>query len=166
MRQCRPAFRMPLPHKAQKKMQNKNFKQTILQNVEMDTQTSFIANGDIMIYPCNWEADKAPVTADGQRRVNYKAGVAVDEDGKTLVKRYNIGKNGSKYEVIYETAHAEVKMTRPWKQHRFLNREKVIVDFKFPRKYPLSLMKLMFYQECEQIMAFLNSRKEDTLWKD
>ena len=147
-------------------MQNKNFKQTILQNVEMDTQTSFIANGDIMIYPCNWEADKAPVTADGQRRVNYKAGVAVDEDGKTLVKRYNIGKNGSKYEVIYETAHAEVKMTRPWKQHRFLNREKVIVDFKFPRKYPLSLMKLMFYQECEQIMAFLNSRKEDTLWKD
>lgn len=147
-------------------MQNKNFKQTILQNVEMDTQTSFIANGDIMIYPCNWEADKAPVTADGQRRVNYKAGVAVDEDGKTLVKRYNIGKNGSKYEVIYETAHAEVKMTRSWKQHRFLNREKVIVDFKFPRKYPLSLMKLMFYQECEQIMAFLNSRKEDTLWKD
>ena len=147
-------------------MQNKNFKQTILQNVEMDTQTSFIANGDIMIYPCNWEADKAPVTADGQRRVNYKAGVAVDEDGKTLVKRYNIGKNGSKYEVIYETAHAEVKMTRPWKQHRFLNREKVIVDFKFPRKYPLSLMKQMFYQECEQIMAFLNSRKEDTLWKD
>ena len=147
-------------------MQNKNFKQTILQNVEMDTQTSFIANGDIMIYPCNWEADKAPVTADGQRRGNYKAGVAVDEYGKTLVKRYNIGKNGSKYEVIYETAHAEVKMTRPWKQHRFLNREKVIVDFKFPRKYPLSLMKQMFYQECEQIMAFLNSRKEDTLWKD
>ena len=147
-------------------MQNKNFKQTILQNVEMDTQTSFIANGDITIYPCNWEADKAPVTADGQRRVNYKAGVAVDEDGKTLVKRYNTGKNGSKYEVIYETAHAEVKMTRPWKQHRFLNREKVIVDFKFPRKYPLSLMKQMFYQDTRQIMAFLNSRKEDTLWKD
>lgn len=147
-------------------MQNKNFKQTILQNVEMDTQTSFIANGDITIYPCNWEADKAPVTADGQHRVNYKAGVAVDEDGKTLVKRYNTGKNGSKYEVIYETAHAEVKMTRPWKQHRFLNREKVIVDFKFPRKYPLSLMKQMFYQDTRQIMAFLNSRKEDTLWKD
>ena len=38
-------------------MQNKNFKQTILQNVEMDTQTSFITNGDITIYPCNWEAD-------------------------------------------------------------------------------------------------------------
>ena len=146
-------------------MQTKEFKEQILQDVKMDTQTSFIANGDITIYPCEWEGDKAPVTADGQRRVNYKAGIAVDEDGKTLVKRYNYGQNGPKYVTIFETAHGEMKMTRPWKQHKN-NREKVVIGFKFPRKYPLSLVRRLYKEESAEMLAFLKTRKEGTLWKD
>ena len=38
---------------------NNSYKEQILQNVQMDTQTTFMNNGDINIYPCVWgEADK------------------------------------------------------------------------------------------------------------
>ena len=66
-------------------MQTKESQKQILQDVKMDTQTSFIANGDITIYP---------------------------------------------------------------------------------RKYPLSLMKRLFKEESAEMLAFLKTRKEDTLWKD
>ena len=81
------------------------------------------------------------------------------------MKRYNEGQQGPKYQTIFETAHGEMKMTRKRKR-RYLNREKVVIAFKFPRKYPLSLMKRLYEEETEQMMAFLNTRKEETLWKD
>ena len=90
----------------------KIFKQQILQNVQMDTQTTFMNNGDINIFPCIWEQDKAPVTADGKGLVRYRAGVIVEEDGRTRMKRYRDGLNGPKYETLFQTAHADVKRTR------------------------------------------------------
>ena len=55
-----------------------SYKQQILHDVQMDTQTTFMNNGDINIFPCVWEQDKAPVTADGKGLVRYRAGVMVD----------------------------------------------------------------------------------------
>ena len=97
----------------------------------MDTQTTFMNNGDINIFPCVWEQDKAPVTADGKGLVRYRAGVMVEEDGRTRMKRYRDGLNGPKYETLFQT---------------------------------LSLMKSLFFQESEEIMAYFNSRKEETVW--
>ena len=65
-----------LAHKALKKMNKKIF----IENVYMDTQTAYMANGDINIYPCAWEADKAPVTADGT--ASFKGRICVEEDGR------------------------------------------------------------------------------------
>lgn len=140
-----------------------NFKQQILQNVQMDTQTTFMNNGDINIFPCLWEKDKAPVTADGKGIVRYRAGVMVEEDGRTRMKRYRDGKNGPKYETIFQTAHADVKRTRENSKHH-PHRGCLKVEFRFPRRYPLSLMKSLFIQESEEVMAYLNSRKEETVW--
>ena len=142
---------------------NNNYKQQILHDVQMDTQTTFMNNGDINIYPCVWEQDKAPVTADGKRLVRYRAGVMVEEDGRTRMKRYREGMNGPKYETLFETAHADVKRTRENSKHH-PNRGCLKVEFRFPRRYPLSLMKSLFCQESEEIMAYLNSRKEETVW--
>ena len=143
--------------------QNKKvYKQQILQDVRMDTQTSFVANGDINIYPCAWEQDKEPVTADGRGLVRYRAGVMVEEDGRTRIKRFRDGMNGPKYETLFETAHADVKrtreMNRPW-------RGCLRVEFRFPRRYPLALMKQLFAEESEEVMAYFNSRKEVTVWE-
>ena len=144
------------------KKENNSYKQQILHDVQMDTQTTIMNNGDINIYPCSWEADKAPVTAEGKTLVRYRAGVMVEEDGRTRVKRFRDGMNGPKYETIFETAHADVKRTREMNHGQ---RGCLKVEFRFPRRYPLSLMKSLFCEETEEIMAYLNSRKEETVWK-
>ena len=143
------------------KKENNSYKQQILHDVQMDTQTTFMNNGDINIYVCPWEQDKAPVTASGKPIVRYRAGVTVVDEGRTVVKRVREGLQGPKYEVIYQTAHADVKRTREMNHGQ---RGCLKVEFRFPRRYPLSLMKSLFYKESEEIMAYFNSRKEETVW--
>ena len=153
---------------------NNSYKEQILQNVQMDTQTTFMNNGDINIYPCLWEQDKAPVTADGKGLVRYRAGVMVEEDGRTRMKRYRDGLNGPKHETLFETAHGAVKATRPWIRktavrghkvgERMLYKEQVYVTFKFPKKYGRALIMSLYQEETDQIMSYLKTRKEETVW--
>ena len=155
-------------------MKNQTYKQQILHDVQMDTQTTFMNNGDINIFPCIWEQDKAPVTADGKGLVRYRAGVMVEEDGRTRMKRYRDGLNGPKYETLFETAHGAVKATRPWyrktstKWHkageRYLDQENVYVTFKFPKKYGRALIMSLYQEEADQILSYLKTRKEETVW--
>ena len=148
-------------------------KQLLLQNVQMDGSVNFQANGDINIYPCPWESDKQ--VTDGER-VKYRAGIEVDADGRTRVKRYNVGKNGPMHETLYETAHGAVKMTRPQYRRkadgyhkaglrRRMDEEFVYVTFKFPKKYGLALTKALYEEEADEIMSYFKTRKEETIWK-
>ena len=143
------------------KKENNSYKQQILNDVQMDTQTTFMNNGNISIHVCPWEQDKAPVTADGKPLVRYRAGVTVVDEGRTVVKRFRDGLNGPKYEVIFQTAHADVKRTRELNHGR---RGCLKVEFRFARRYPLSLIKSLIRVESEEIMCYLNSRKEETVW--
>ena len=148
-------------------MRKEFFKQQLLQqNVQMDGSINFQTNGDINIYPCPWEDEKK--VTDGSR-VNYKAGVSVDEDGRTRVKRYNVGKNGPQHDTLYETRHGAVKMTRPQIRpsdgHRRMTEEFVYVTFKFPKKYGLALTKALYEEEADEIMSYFKTRKEETIWK-
>jgi len=141
-------------------------KQLLLQNVQMDGSINFQTNGDINIYPCPWESDKQ---VTGGERVSYRAGIEVDQDGRTRVKRYNVGKNGPMHDVLYETAHGAVKMTRPQIRpsdgRRRMNEEFVYVTFKFPKKYGLALTKTLYAEESDEIMSYFKTRKEETVWK-
>ena len=145
------------------------FQEQILQNaVQMDASVNFQLNGNMLIVPCPWEDDKE--VTDGER-VRYRAGIEVDADGRTRVKRYNDGKNGPKLETLYETAHGAVKMTRPLYsssrgyRHRRKDQEFVYVTFKFPKKYGLALTKAFYEEEADKIMSYLKTRKEETIWK-
>ena len=142
------------------------FKKNILQqNVQMDGSINFMTNGDINVYPCSWESEKQ---VTGGERVNYKGGISVDADGRTRVKRYNIGTNGPMHDVLYETPHGVVKMTRPQVRpsdgHRRISEEFVYVTFKFPKKYGLALTKALYQEEADQIMSYFKTRKEETIW--
>ena len=144
------------------------FKKHILQLiVQMDGSINFQTNGDINVYPCPWEQDK---TVTSGSRVRYRAGIEVDADGRTRVKRYNDGLQGPKHDVLFETAHGAVKMTRPWLEaspsgpRRRLDREYVYVTFKFPKKFPLWMIIEALYTEGDQIMSYFKTRKEETLW--
>ena len=146
------------------------FQEQILNNaVQMDASVNFQLNGNMLIVPCPWESDKE--VTDGSR-VRYRAGIEVDADGRTRVKRYNEGKNGPKLETLYETRHGAVKMTRPQygkngrgEIHRRKNDEFVYVTFKFPKKYGLALTKAFYEEEADEIMSYLKTRKEETIWK-
>lgn len=141
-------------------------KQILQQNVQMDGSINFMTNGDINVYPCPWE-DEKQVT--GGERVRYRAGIEVDADGRTRVKRYNDGLQGPKHDVLYETPHGAVKVTRPLYRsdngRRRLKDEYVYVTFKFPKKYGLALTKALYEEEADQIMSYLKTRKEETIWK-
>ena len=150
-------------------MNPEKFNEQILNNaVQMDASVNFQLNGNMLIVPCPWEDDKE--VTDGSR-VNYKAGVSVDADGRTKVKRYDVGKNGPMHDTLYETAHGAVKMTRPiygsshGKRQRRKDQEYVYVTFKFPKKYGLALTKALYQEEADEIMSYFKTRKEETIWK-
>ena len=73
--------------------------------------------------------------------------------------KVNRGSRGPMYETLFETAHASVKITR-----EKTNRGRVKIDFSFPKKYPLELMKQLFREETLEIAAWLMTRKTNTLW--
>ena len=148
-------------------MKQEKFQEQILQNAaQMDASVNFQLNGNMLIVPCPWESDKE--VTDGTR-VKYRAGIEVDQDGRTRVKRYNDGKNGPKLETLYESAYGAVKMTRPqirpYNGRRRMDEEFVYVTFKFPKKYGLALTKALYAEESDEIMAFFKTRKEETVWK-
>ncbi len=144
------------------------FQEQILQNaVQMDASINFQTNGNLLIVPCPWEGDKE---VTGGERVKYRAGIEVDADGRTRVKRYNDGKNKPKLETLYETPHGAVKMTRPNFEvtangtRRRLDKECLYVTFKFPKKYGLALTKALYQEEADEIMSYFKTRKEETIW--
>ena len=153
-------------------MQNEFKEQLLLQNVQMDGAINFNVNGDITVIPCPWEDEKEVTNGE---RVRYRGGIEVDADGRTRVKRYNDGMNGPKQDTLYETAHGAVKITRPIYRktqcgnhksgERLIGQESVYVTFKFPKKYGLALIKALYEEEADQIMSYLKTRKEETIWK-
>ena len=156
--------------KTQNKMNPQKFQEQILNNaVQMDASVNFQMNGNMLIVPCPWENDKQVTNGE---RVHYRGGIEVDADGRTRVKRYNIGKNGPMHDTLYETAHGAVKITRPSyrksgrkKGQRCLYNEFVYVTFKFPKKYGLALTKALYEEEASEIMSYFKTRKEETIWK-
>lgn len=139
-----------------------------MQDVKMDSCVNFMANGDITVIPCPWESDKE-VTNSGAR-VRYRGGIEVDADGRTRVKRYNDGQNGPKHVTLFETAHGAVKMTRPQYRpsengRRRMDEEFVYITFKFPKKYGVALTRSCFAEEADEMMSYLKTRKEETIWE-
>lgn len=151
-------------------MNTTRFQEQILNNaVQMDASVNYQLNGNLLIVPCPWEDEKQVTNGE---RVHYKGGIEVDADGRTRVKRYNIGKNGPLHETLYETPHGAVKMTRPQfgknghgNRFRRINDEFVYVTFKFPKKYGLALTKSLYEEEADEILSYIKTRKEETIWK-
>jgi hypothetical protein len=144
-------------------------KQLLVQNVQMDGAINFNVNGDITMIPCPWEDEKQVTNGEC---VSYEGGIKVEPNGLTRVTRWNRGSRGPLHDTLFETAHGAVKMTRPQygkngrgEVHRRKNDEYVYVTFKFPKKYGLALTKALYQEEADEIMSYLKTRKEETIWK-
>ena len=146
----------------------KNFKkQLLLQNVKMDGSVNFHANGNINFYPCPWENDKQ-VTRGGL--VETKGRMAIEEDGTSSFKAYR-SNTGPRRIKLYSTRHAVVEANRPIYRSdcktrtRRLDMEHIYVTFKFPKNLGLSLTKILFEEEADEVLAYLKTRKEETVWE-
>ena len=49
--------------------------------------------------------------------------------------------------------------------HQRHAKEVVYVTFKFPKKLGLSLTKALYAEESDEIMSYLKTRKEETIWE-
>jgi hypothetical protein len=97
------------------------------------------------------------------KRVRYQGGIEVDDDGRTRVKRWNVGMNGPKYNTIFETAHGSVKVTKKWKRNK-PSQECVVISFKFQKKYGVALIRSLLAEEFDEVLSFMKTRKEETIW--
>ncbi len=150
-----------------------NKKQNIIQaqqilagEIGMDTHTKFHVNGDVNIYPCPWTDEQ--VTSGGCKRP--KGRMTIEEDGTSYFKAYRTN-TGPKRIPLFSTRHAAVEMTRPIYRTdcpgrvRRLNMEYVYVTFKFPKNLGLALMKALYQEEADEVMSYLKTRKEETVWE-
>lgn len=148
------------------KKKNLQVQQILAGEIGMDTQTMFHVNGDVNIYPCPWAEQQ--VTNGGARHT--KGRMAVEEDGTSFFKAYR-SNTGPKRELLFSTRHAVVEMTRPIYRTdrpgkvRRLDMEHIYVTFKFPKNLGLALMKSLFEEEADEVMSYLKTRKEETIWE-
>ena len=148
-------------------MARKNCKvqQILAGEVSMDTQTKFHVNGDVNIYPCGWVDEQ--VTNGGCRQTEGR--MIIEEDGTSHYKAYR-SNTGPKRVHLFSTRHAVVEKTRPKYRSdrpcrvRRLSEEYVYVTFKFPKNLGLALMKSLYAEEADEVMSFLKTRKEETIW--
>ena len=95
--------------------------------------------------------------------------MTIEEDGTSHYKAYRTN-TGPKRERLFSTRHAVVEKTRPIYRNdrpskaRRLNQEYVYVTFKFPKNLGLALMKSLYAEEADEVMSFLKTRKEETIW--
>lgn len=123
------------------------------EEVRMDTQTAFLVNGDINIYPCTWESYKAPLM--GEKRVTYKGSITVRDDGSTQVKAYRLGAKGPRYEELFATEHCRVLRTPAGK---------IIEKWSFRPSLTADGIRILRNLESPRIDAFYISRKLETKW--
>ena len=117
----------------------------------METQTVFHNNGSINIYPCDFELGQHIVS--GGTVASQKGRMTTDDDGRSKFMPY-AQNSGSRYEPLFDTAHGEVKATK----------QSVIMTFRFPKKLGKALIEALFAEECEEVKAFIKTRRTLTEW--
>lgn len=123
-------------------------KNILLNDVRMDTQTAYFSNGDIHIYPCAYEADKAPILSE--QKVSYRGRITMMESGETEVKRYNLGSQLPLYRKLYSTEHCEVIMSQAGN---------IYERWRFGKKLPIHQIWEIRKREMVQVDAFFKTLK-------
>ena len=123
-----------------------------IENLQMETQTVFTENGNINIYPCAFELGQH-IVAGGMGEASQKGRMVTDESGTSHFTPY-AKDSGSRYTLLFRTAHGEVKETR----------DCVIFQLRFPKKLGKALIESLFREETEEQGAFIKTRRTETQW--
>ena len=122
-----------------------------IDNINIETQTTYAENGKINIYPCAF-VENPHLVAHGDR-ASQKGRMVTEDDGTSCFHPYAHG-SGSRYNTLFQTAHGSVKET--------LN--DVIFQLRFPKRLGKSLIESMLREEQEEQVAFVKTRRSETKW--
>ena len=121
-------------------------------NVNIDTQTTYSENGKININRCPYE-ENPHLVLNGDR-VSQKGRMVTQDDGTACFRPY-AHDSGSRYNTLYRTAHGTVKETQ----------NDVIFQLRFPKRLGKALIERMLREEQEEQRAFVKTRPSETNWK-
>ena len=122
-----------------------------IQNLQMETQTVFNQNGNIHIYPCDFEAGQHIVR--GGDRASQKGRMVTEDDGTSHFRAYAKG-SGRRYNILFSTGHGEVRETR----------DDIIFQLRFPKRMGKALIESLYREETEEQAAFIKTRQTETQW--
>ena len=122
-----------------------------VEDLHMETQTIFYANGDIHINPCGFELGKHIVC--GGTCASQKGRMVTEDDGTSCFRAY-AKDSGSRYNTLFRTAHGEVKETL----------ESVIFQLRFPKRLGKALIESLYSEESQEQAAFIKTRRQETKW--
>ena len=120
-------------------------------NIKIETQTTYSENGKINIYPCAFE-ENPHLVAHGDR-VSQKGRMVTHDDGTSHFHPYAVD-SGSRYNTLFRTAHGEVKETQ----------DNVIFLLRFPKRLGKGLIESMLREEQNEQQAFVKTRRDETQW--
>lgn len=95
-----------LANSIQEKMENNIF----VDNVNMETKTIFMKNGNINIYPRDYNRRKR-VVAGGKSTASQKGRMVTESDGTSHFKRYRHN-TGSRYQQLWRERYGMLKMSK------------------------------------------------------
>lgn len=119
----------------------------LLNDVQLDTQTSYFVNGDINMYACPWNED---VSLTEGSKTTYRGRITVMSNGDTHVKAYRDGSQGPLYKVIFQTEHCRVL---------YYNSGRIVEQWSFDKKLSIHDIGAIRKREMPQVNAFFLSLK-------
>ena len=122
-------------------------KNILLNDVQLDTQTSYFVNGDINVYACPWT--EPPTMTEGSK-TSYRGRITVMSNGDTQVRAYREGTQGPRYKVIYQTEHCRVLL---------YNSGRIIEQWSFDKKLSIHDIWAIRKRENPLVTAFFLTLK-------
>lgn len=132
-------------------IQFRTMKKVFIENLQMETQTVFMQNGNINIYPCAFELGQHIVA--GGDSASQKGRMVTDCSGTSHFRAYR-SNSGSRYALLFETANGEVKRT---KRHMIV---KLVLPLGIGR---IAIIEALMRQ-IKEIVNYIKSLKDNTIW--
>ena len=116
--------------------------QVFIDNINMETQTTFHNNGSINIYPLDFELGQKIVS--GATVASQKGRMTTDDDGRSKFMPY-AHNSGSRYTPLMRTEHGEMKMTQ----------QDIKIGFSFRKSLTAAQITALLQQEVEEMSQYM-----------
>ena len=125
----------------------KKTKNVFIDDLHMETQTVFYANGDINITPCGFELGQHIVL--GGTRVSQRGRILTEDDGTSHFRPYGSDKSRVQ-KLLMRTRHGELKATKTG----------ILCRWFFGQKHLTTELVQAFCEEARQMAAWMEKHSK------